>query len=109
MIMKVYNILKELNVPVKWNIRPPTFPSITYFFYNEYGQEFGDGEEIGTNYSLQVDIWSKNDFTELTEQVKNKLEESGFYRISANEFYEDDVKVYHKVLRFTYLEGVKNK
>lgn len=109
MIMKVYNILKDLGVPVKWNIRPSTFPSITYFFYNEYGQEFGDGEEIGTNYSLQVDIWSKNDFTELTEQVKNKLEESGFYRISANEFYEDDVKVYHKVLRFNYLEGVKNK
>lgn len=107
MITKVYNILKDLGVPVKWNIRPPTFPSITYFFYNEYGQEFGDGEEIGTNYSLQVDIWSKSDYSELVEQVKKALKENEFYRISTNEFYEDDVKVYHKVLRFIYLKGVK--
>ena len=107
--MKVYNILKKLGVPVLWNVRPKNFPSITYFFYNEHGQEFGDGEEIGTNYSLQVDIWSKKDFTELAERAKVVLEENGFYRINANEFYEDDVKVYHKVLRFTYLEGVENK
>lgn len=104
MINKVDNILKDLGVPVLWNVRPSTFPSVTYFFYNEYGQEFGDGEEIGTNYSLQVDVWSKGDYSLLVEQIKTKLKESGFYRISANDLYEDDVKVYHKALRFNYLK-----
>lgn len=108
MIMKVYNILKDLGVPISWNVRPPGFPSITYFFYNEYGQEFGDGEEIGTNYSLQVDVWSKGDYSVLVNEVKVKLKENGFQRVSANDFYEDDIKTYHKALRFNYLEGVKS-
>lgn len=104
MIMKVYNILKDLGVPVLWNVRPSTFPSITYFFYNEYGQEFGDGEEVGTNYSLQVDVWSKDDYTDLVEQVKARLKENEFYRVTADDLYESDIKVYHKVLRFNYLK-----
>lgn len=102
--MKVYNILKDLGVPVLWNVRPSTYPSITYFFYNEYGQEFGDGEEIGTNHSLQVDVWSKGNYYSLVEQIKAKLKENKFYRVSADDLYEDDIKVYHKALRFNYLE-----
>ena len=102
--MKVYNILKDLGIPVLWNVRPSTYPSITYFFYNEYGQEFGDGEEIGTNYSVQVDIWSKGDYSNLAEQAKSALKQNGFYRVSADDLYEDDIKVYHKALRFNYLK-----
>ncbi len=105
MINKVFNILKDLGVPVLWNVRPSTYPSITYFFYNEYGQEYGDGEEIGTNYSLQVDVWHKGDYSSLVEQIKIKLKENGFYRVSADDLYEDDIKVHHKALRFNYLKG----
>lgn len=104
---KVDGILQSVGVPVLWNVRPSTFPSITYFFYNEYGQEFGDGGEIGTNHSLQVDIWSKGDYSELVKQVKLRLKENGFYRVSANDDYEKDIKVYHKAIRFNYLEGVE--
>lgn len=104
MIMKVYNTLRNLGVPVMWNVRPSIFPSITYFFYNEYGQEFGDGEEIGTNFSLQVDVWDKGDYSILVEQIKTRLKEIGFYRVSAGDSYEDDVKVYHNALRFNYLK-----
>lgn len=102
--MLVYNLLKNLGVPVLWNIRPSIFPSITYFFYNEYGQEFGDGEEIGTNYSLQIDVWSKGDYTTLVNQIKEVMESNNFYRVSAYDSYEDDIKVYHKALRFNYLK-----
>ena len=105
MINKVFNILKDLGVPVLWNVRPSTYPSITYFFYDEYGQEFGDGEEIGTNYPLQVDIWSKGDYSLLVGQVIEKLNENKFYRVSAVDLYEDNVKIYHKALRFNHLKG----
>lgn len=108
MIMKVYNILKDLGVPVLWNIRPSTYPSITYFFYNEYGQEFGDGEEIATNYSLQIDVWSKEEYSSLVEQIKTKLKDNKFYRVSTDDLYENDIKVYHKALRFNYLKESEN-
>ncbi len=43
--MAVYDALKDLKIPISWNVRPSAYPSITYFFYSEFGLVFGDGEK----------------------------------------------------------------
>jgi hypothetical protein len=108
MIDYIYNALKSLNIPVLWNVRPNTYPSITYSFYNSTGQEFGDGEEIGTGHYLQVNVWARNkeDYVNTVTSVKTKLKEVGFTRQSEADLYESDIKLYHKAVRFFYLDNI---
>lgn len=75
---------------------------ITFFAYNEQGVLFGDDMELNTRYSVQVDIWSKGDYTDLVNQTKELLIAAGFTRNSGTEFFEMDTKIYHKVYRLYY-------
>ncbi|NYB73855.1 DUF3168 domain-containing protein [Sedimentibacter hydroxybenzoicus DSM 7310] len=79
-----------------------TAPYVVYTFIDEWGAEFAENEEIATNYNVQVDIFSKGDFTELANKIKVKMKDNDFYRTSANDFYENDTQLYHCVLRFNY-------
>lgn len=101
MIDLVYNKLIELGYKVQWQLRPDTFPSLTYTFIDESGEVFADDKEIETAHYCQVDIWSKGDYTQLSKDVKTKMLEIGFGRYGAYDDYEKDTNVYHKILRFT--------
>lgn len=105
----VYNALSSLNIPVQWNIRPNTYPSITYTFYNSSGEAFGDGDEIGTGHYLQVDCWAqdKSDYINLVNSTKQNLLNAGFRRQSETDLYESNEKLYHKAIRFFYLENIE--
>lgn len=101
---KVIEALKSLNVPVsfqKYNGKESTY--ITFFNYLEQGEQYADNEEKSTGYYIQIDIWSKSDYTELIENVKNAMETAGFIRTSAGDLFESDTKIYHKAIRFFYL------
>lgn len=80
------------------------FPHITFFEFNQQSALNADDSEEMTAHSIQVDIWSLNDYTSLVEQVKNSLQTIGFRRTNETEFYENDTKIYHKVLRFNFVE-----
>jgi hypothetical protein len=80
------------------------FPHITFFEFNQNGVIFADDEEENTNHSIQVDIWARGDYTNLVSDVKESLKKQGFRRTAETEFYENDSKLYHKVLRFNYVE-----
>lgn len=100
----VIEALKSLNVPVsfqKYNGKESTY--ITFFNYLEQGEQYADNEEKSTGYYIQIDIWSKSDYTELIENVKNAMETAGFIRTSAADLFESDTKIYHKAIRFFYL------
>ena len=101
MINLVYNKLIELGHKVQWQLRPDTFPSLTYTFIDEDGEVFADDKEIETAVYCQVDVWSKEDYTELVKGVKEKMLEIGFGRYAAYDDYEKDTNVYHKILRFS--------
>jgi hypothetical protein len=103
LIEEVCNKLKELGLEALWQLRPSTFPSLTFSFIAENGQDFADDEEITTTVTLQVDVWSKGDYTEIVKQVKSKLEEINFYRIAEYDDFEEDTQIYHKILRFNKL------
>lgn len=105
MIRLVGDKLKELGLKVQWQSRPDSkLPNITFSFINENGEVFADDSEIETRITCQVDVWSEDDYTDIVDQVKSKMKEIGFYRISAYDSYEKDVNIYHKILRFSYLK-----
>lgn len=75
---------------------------ITFFEYNQQGVLFGDDEELNTRHSIQVDIWSKDNYISLVKQVKTLLKGIGFTRNFETEFHEKDTQTYHKVMRFYF-------
>jgi hypothetical protein len=101
----IVEALKPLNVPVtfqKYSGKADTY--ITFHEYFETGEEYEDDEETLTAHYVQIDIWSKNDYEELVKKVKEKLTKIGFKRINEVDLYEEDTKIYHKGLKFYYLE-----
>lgn len=83
-------------------------PYITYFCYNEQGELYAEGEEIATGYYIQVDIWSKSkEYEALATQVKTLLIAAGFNREYACDLYESGTKIFHKVMRFNFVEEME--
>ncbi|MDT2302753.1 hypothetical protein P7H21_00060 [Paenibacillus larvae] len=75
---------------------------MVFFFINDERPLFcADDEEQLTKYFIQVDIWSKGDYTEIEKQVKSRRCRSwGAIRTSAFWSYAPDIQMYQKVLRF---------
>lgn len=101
----IKNTLSPLGVPVEFQTYSGVAPVyITFFEYNQRSALNADDQEIKTAHSIQIDIWSKGDYTELTKMVKEKLIAVGFRRIMETEFYEPEVKIYQKTIRFNYVQ-----
>jgi hypothetical protein len=79
---------------------------ITFFNYLEQGEQFSDDVETGIGYYIQIDIWSKDDYTDIVNSVCTAMQNSGFMRISGADLYESDTGYYHKALRYFYLKEV---
>lgn len=99
----VITALKGLNVPVSFITYSGTASTyITFTVINENSALDVDDVEAYTRYLVQVDVFSKNDYTELVSKAITNMEESNFKRILARDFYESDTKLFHKVIRFSY-------
>ncbi len=77
-------------------------PYVVYAFIDEWGADFAENKEIATSYNIQVDIFSKGDYTTLEGKIMEVMTANDFHRTSAYDFYEPDTGLYHKVLRFNY-------
>lgn len=117
MIQKVYDILKPLNIPIQYVLRPDISGSykigISYHFFNEGDELYGDGVGFHPGGSLQVDIFSTVDYSNIVQQVKELMKINKFRLAPGGSRDSDDsfsnVKYYHKILIFNYLEEeVKN-
>lgn len=101
----IVDTLKILNIPVSF--QKYTEKADTYITFHEYftsGEEYEDDEEALTAHYIQVDVWSKGDYTELVKSVKGLMLKAGFKRLNEVDLYEEDTKNYHKGLKFYYLE-----
>lgn len=78
----------------------PNPPYIEYEVISERGVEFSEGKERYTTYLVQVDIFSKTDYTELETKVRSIMIEQGYIRDNAADLYEDKTGLYHKAMRF---------
>jgi hypothetical protein len=103
----VMNALKGLDVPVGFQTTPIADTYITFFCYLETGELYSDDTQQATGYYIQVDVWSKGNYTSLVEQVKSAMQNAGFSFLSAYDLYESDTATYHKVLRFYYFKEVE--
>lgn len=104
----ILQTLKPLKVPVsfqKYNGKESTY--VTFFNYLEQGEQYADNEEKETGYYIQLDVWSKSDYTELVENITNAMKAAGFRRTSAVDLFEEDTKIYHKALRYVITVPVK--
>lgn len=101
----ILDALKPLNLPVTF--QKYTGKVSTYITFHEYftgGEEYEDDEEKYTGHYIQVDIWSKNDYTDIVREVRDRLQTAGFKRLNEADLYEPDTGIYHKALKFFYLE-----
>lgn len=112
MINTVYNILKPLNIPVQFMIRPTINSAnkiaICYHFFGEGWSLHGDGQGKEFSGSVQIDIFSIVDYSNIAKQVIQLMEENGF-RLADSRDSEDSLdnntKYYQKILIFNYIES----
>lgn len=98
--------LTPLNIPISFQRYSGNVE--TYITFHEYflgGEEFEDDEEAYTSHYIQIDLWSKSDYTNLVKDIKDLLKVAGFNRLNEIDLYEEETKIYHKGLKFYYLEG----
>lgn len=100
---KIIQILSATGVPVsfqRYDGSEPTY--ITFSEYNQGGKLHADDQEIRSQHSIQVNVWSNGNYISLVKQVKSLLKESGFIRNSEFDDYDEETKTYNKVLRFYF-------
>lgn len=93
--------LKDIGVPVRFQTytgKEETY--ITFFTYLDKPELYSDDREIITGNYIQIDVWSRKDYTELVDRVHQYIIEAGFRKLNFYDLYEDELKVYHKVMRF---------
>lgn len=103
---QIIDTLKPLGVPVgfqKYSGTESTY--ITFHEYLQSGEEFEEDDEAFTGHYVQVDIWSKADYTTLAGNIKVLLKAADFKRLDEADLYEPDTGIYHKGLKFYYLES----
>lgn len=101
----IINTLKPLRIPVsfqKYTGKEKEY--ITFHEYSANGEEYEDDVEVMVGHYIQVDIWSKGDYTKLVSEVKVLLLKCGFKRLNEEDLYESDTEIYHKGIRFYFLE-----
>ncbi|GAA0109248.1 hypothetical protein [Clostridium tertium] len=104
----IVDTIASLNIPIAF--QQYSGKSETYITFHEYysnGEVYEDDLETLTSHYIQVDIWSKGDYTTLVDKVRESLILVGFKRINEIDLYEKDTKIYHKGMKFYYLEERK--
>lgn len=99
----IIDTLKPLDIPVaklRYNQTANTF--IAFMEYNQAPRMSADDVEIATKHFYQVDVFSKTDFTDLVNEVRNRLTDVGFRRMFESESYDEDMKMYRSIMRFNY-------
>lgn len=79
---------------------------ITFRELNDRSNDISDDTEENVVHTIQIDIWSRNDEWELKKEVKKLMLSSDFGYVEGQDFFETDTRIYHKALRFIYLEEV---
>lgn len=108
MIEKIYDVLSQLQVPVRygWYDENINQQHVTYFVALESISEYEDDDESSLNYVVQVDVWSREDDTQICKEIRKILKTHSFKFIESADLFEVDTKIYHKAMRFNYYQEV---
>ena len=98
---EVMAALGGLGVPVRFQQYGGDAESyITFFTYLDRPESHGDDQELSTGYYVQVDVWSKKDYTNLVNTVHEQMVQAGLCKLNFYDLYEEELKIYHKAMRF---------
>lgn len=104
---RILQTLKTVGVPVSFQQYSGQVSSyVTFFTYLESGEQYADDREAVTRFSVQLDVWSKQDYTELVNTVDQAMHAAGFVKNGYFDLYETDTQMYHKAMRFHFEEEV---
>ena len=101
-IDRVHEALQPLGHPVQFEVRPTSFPGISFEFFNEAPALHGDGEAVQESLAVQVDIWTKAPNIVLKNQVKAAMKEKGFLFAHSDSSLEQEARLYRWMLIFNY-------
>ena len=82
-------------------------PYVTYMHMDADGSFSGDDELLGYVDYYDFDVYSKSDYTDIVESVKQLLTQNGFVwqpSRSSADMYEADTGYYHKTLNFAIMK-----
>ncbi|MFB4258971.1 hypothetical protein ACE106_07395 [Shouchella clausii] len=99
----IIDTLSPLGVPVsfaRYNLTADTY--IVFVIYNEAPRMMADDGEIITKYFVQMDVFSKGNYLQLCKDVKRLLKEKGFGRMFESETYDEDLKMFRRIIRLNY-------
>lgn len=97
----ILTALKDIGVPVRFQTYTGKEESyITFFTYLDRPELHSDDRELITGNFIQIDVWSKRDYTDLVDLVHQNMIDAGFIKLNFYDLYETDTKTYHKVMRF---------
>jgi len=80
-------------------------PYITFFKMNDINEDFSDDVAETEGHSLQIDLFSKKDITDIQETIKQTLK-TVFYDVTTQDIYEAETETYHIAFRCYFYEGV---
>lgn len=103
----IMDTLSTLDVPVSFlDYKGVLTTYITFMEYMGQGASYSDNKETDTEHLMQINIFSKDNYTDLVKQVKDLLTSVGFTRSYETELYENDTFYNHKILRMTINENL---
>lgn len=95
----IIDTLKEFNIPIRYRLYSGSETTyITFFEMNNFNEDYSDDKNETNVHSLQIDLWTKTDPTELKNKIRKALKEV-FYDVTINDLFETDTKVYHIAFR----------
>lgn len=79
---------------------------VTFMELTDRTNNVSDDEEEDIAHVIQVDIWSKTDEWKLKSEIKKMMINNDFGYIEGADLFDIETKIYHKALRFDFLEEV---
>ncbi|MBD7914559.1 hypothetical protein H9660_05325 [Clostridium sp. Sa3CUN1] len=100
----IIDTLRPLGLDVRYRVYSGSNSTyITFFELNNMDDDYSDGENETEVHSLQIDLWSKNDVTQLKKNIKQALK-SKFEDVTYQDLYENDTKIFHIAFRCYFYE-----
>ena len=75
---------------------------ITYFILNELKDDYAGDKAMSITWKVQVNIFTKEDYDDLKEEIIETLENAGCVCYDTQELYLDDLETMHIPIRFKY-------
>ena len=100
----IIDTLSSFNMPIRYRSYSGNESSyITFFELNNLDDEFSNDEEECEVHSLQIDLFTKEDPTNLKKEIKKALK-TNFSEVTFQDLYESDTGIFHICFRCYFYE-----